>query len=38
VAAERLERAGVAYMQGYFFGAPELAKEEVADKAEAKSV
>jgi diguanylate cyclase (GGDEF)-like protein len=36
--AKLLERAGVAYMQGYFFGAPELAKDEVADKSEAKSV
>jgi len=36
--AKLLERAGVAYMQGYFFGAPELAKDEVADKNEAKSV
>ena len=36
--AKLLERAGVAYMQGYFFGAPELAKDEMADKSEAKSV
>jgi diguanylate cyclase (GGDEF)-like protein len=26
--ARLLEKAGVSYMQGYFFGAPELAKEE----------
>jgi EAL domain-containing protein (putative c-di-GMP-specific phosphodiesterase class I) len=25
--AKLLENAGIAYMQGYFFGAPELAKE-----------
>jgi EAL domain-containing protein (putative c-di-GMP-specific phosphodiesterase class I) len=32
--AKLLERAGVAYMQGYFFGAPELAKDsEAASKA-----
>jgi EAL domain-containing protein (putative c-di-GMP-specific phosphodiesterase class I) len=36
--AKLLERAGVSYMQGYFFGAPELAKDEVADKNAAKSV
>jgi EAL domain-containing protein (putative c-di-GMP-specific phosphodiesterase class I) len=28
--AKLLENAGVAYMQGYFFGAPELAKAELA--------
>jgi diguanylate cyclase (GGDEF)-like protein len=28
--AELLEKAGVAYMQGYFFGAPELAKAPIA--------
>jgi EAL domain-containing protein (putative c-di-GMP-specific phosphodiesterase class I) len=28
--ARLLEQAGVAYMQGYFFGAPELAKSELA--------
>jgi EAL domain-containing protein (putative c-di-GMP-specific phosphodiesterase class I) len=27
-----LENAGVAYMQGYFFGAPELTKPEAAVK------
>jgi len=46
--AKLLENAGVAYMQGYFFGAPELAKTELAktdlaetehpDTGEAKSV
>jgi EAL domain-containing protein (putative c-di-GMP-specific phosphodiesterase class I) len=30
--AELLEKAGVAYMQGYFFGAPELTKPEAAVK------
>jgi len=35
--AKLLERAGVAYMQGYFFGAPELAKEDAAATGEAKS-
>jgi EAL domain-containing protein (putative c-di-GMP-specific phosphodiesterase class I) len=35
--AKLLERAGVAYMQGYFFGAPELAKEDVPAMGEAKS-
>ena len=30
--AKLLEKAGVAYMQGYFFGAPELTKPEVAAK------
>ena len=35
--AKLLERAGVAYMQGYFFGAPELAKEDVPATGEAKS-
>jgi diguanylate cyclase (GGDEF)-like protein len=30
--AEMLEKAGVSYMQGYFFGAPELAKPEAAAK------
>ncbi len=29
--AKLLENAGVAYMQGYFFGAPELAKAELAE-------
>jgi EAL domain-containing protein (putative c-di-GMP-specific phosphodiesterase class I) len=28
--ARMLEKAGVSYMQGYFFGAPELAEEPVA--------
>lgn len=28
--AKLLEKAGVSYMQGYFFGAPELAKLETA--------
>jgi EAL domain-containing protein (putative c-di-GMP-specific phosphodiesterase class I) len=36
--AKLLENAGVAYMQGYFFGAPELAKTELATEVEAKSV
>ena len=35
--ANLLERAGVAYMQGYFFGAPELAKEDEAATGEVKS-
>lgn len=35
--AKLLERAGVAYMQGYFFGAPELAKEDVPATGGAKS-
>jgi diguanylate cyclase (GGDEF)-like protein len=35
--AKLLERAGVAYMQGYFFGAPELAKGS-EEASEAKSV
>ena len=26
--ARLLERAGIGYMQGYFFGAPELAKPQ----------
>jgi diguanylate cyclase (GGDEF)-like protein len=30
--AEMLEKAGISYMQGYFFGAPELAKPEAAAK------
>jgi len=30
--AEMLEKAGVSYMQGYFFGAPELTKPEAAAK------
>ena len=30
--AKMLEKAGVAYMQGYFFGAPELTKPEAAVK------
>jgi diguanylate cyclase (GGDEF)-like protein len=34
--AKLLERAGVAYMQGYFFGAPELAKD-IEATSEAKS-
>jgi len=28
-----LEKAGICYMQGYFFGAPELTKSSVAVKA-----
>jgi diguanylate cyclase (GGDEF)-like protein len=38
--AKLLERAGVAYMQGYFFGAPELAKDSEATReaTDAKSV
>ena len=36
--AKLLERAGVAYMQGYFFGVPELAKTELAEPSETKSV
>jgi EAL domain-containing protein (putative c-di-GMP-specific phosphodiesterase class I) len=31
--AKLLERAGVVYMQGYFFGAPGLAKEDEAKSA-----
>ena len=31
--ARLLENAGVAYMQGYFFGAPELTKSSGAVKA-----
>ena len=34
--ARLLERAGVSYMQGYFFGAPELTKEEPAARPAAK--
>ena len=34
--ARLLEKAGVSYMQGYFFGAPELTKEEPAAKQAAK--
>jgi EAL domain-containing protein (putative c-di-GMP-specific phosphodiesterase class I) len=34
--AKLLERAGVTYMQGYFFGAPEVAKDSEA-ASEAKS-
>jgi diguanylate cyclase (GGDEF)-like protein len=30
--AKLLEKAGVAYMQGYFFGAPELTKPDVTSK------
>jgi EAL domain-containing protein (putative c-di-GMP-specific phosphodiesterase class I) len=30
--AEMLEKVGVSYMQGYFFGAPELTKPEAAAK------
>ena len=30
--AKMLEKAGISYMQGYFFGAPELTKPEVAAK------
>jgi len=30
--AELLEKAGISYMQGYFFGAPELTKPEAAAK------
>jgi diguanylate cyclase (GGDEF)-like protein len=34
--AKLLEKAGVSYMQGYFFGAPELAREQPAAKPVAK--
>ena len=34
--ARLLEKAGVSYMQGYFFGAPELAKDEPAARPVAK--
>ncbi len=34
--AELLEKAGVSYMQGYFFGAPELAREQPAMRPAAK--
>ena len=34
--ARLLEKAGVSYMQGYFFGAPELTKEEPAARPAAK--
>ena len=30
--AQMLEKAGISYMQGYFFGAPELTKPEAAAK------
>ena len=30
--AKLLEQAGVAYMQGYFFGVPELAEEQAAER------
>ena len=30
--AEMLEKAGISYMQGYFFGAPELTRPEAAAK------
>jgi len=31
-----LEKAGVSYMQGYFFGRPELQKDEAKAKGETK--
>jgi EAL domain-containing protein (putative c-di-GMP-specific phosphodiesterase class I) len=30
--AEMLEKAGVTYLQGYFFGAPELTQPEAATR------